>query len=359
MIADFAAGSGELLKRARQKWPSASFLATDINKHIVSILRQQEMTWLVGRCDFLSQRSKKQCNVTSKTKGQVCVVLLNPPFSCRGGHRFTTTFKGSTIRCSLAVVFVFESLAFLRPSGQLVALLPAGCLTSEKDRDAWRTLNAHYEIETFGSNDRNTFDGCSAETVIVRVRNRKPKSAKKWLVAGRKSDSQTSTRKSAGIKIFRGKVPMYLTNGASSATSWPLIHSTELSKTKLDLSARRVEGAWESITGPAVFLPRVGRPYRHKIKLYLRKDPLVLSDCVIALQCETPEGARNLRSTLLNEWDTVKRQYRGTCAKYITLGTLSLILESLGFKVLSELDPTRSLITSKKAKDGHSEVLKT
>jgi predicted RNA methylase len=337
VIADFAAGSGELIRQAQQRWPSATFLATDINKNIVSRLRRQNAGWLVGKCDFLNYKSRKLCSVTSALP-EVSVVLLNPPFSCKGASRFQTHFRESTIRCSLALAFVFESLLFLKSGGQLAALLPAGSLTSEKDKHAWKVLDALYEIRTFGTNGRTTFHDCSAETVIVRLSRRK--SIDRLSVEGPNQQAEIATDDLASIKIFRGKVPMYLTNGYSRANYLPLVHTTELSKEEIDMSARKVKPKWSAIRGPAVLLPRVGRPYEHKIKLYLSNDPLVLSDCVIALRCETSEQAKNLQSILLAKWDKLKLAYVGTCAKYITIKSLRFLLNSMGLNVALDSSKT-------------------
>jgi predicted RNA methylase len=332
-VADFAAGSGELIRHAQERWPSAVFLATDINQDIVSKLRRQHRDWSIGKCDFLSSRSKNLCAVTSELE-RVCVVLLNPPFSCRGARRLEVRFRGSIIRCSLALAFVFESLLSLRRGGQLVALLPAGTLTSDKDRNAWTLLNNLFEIAEFGINDRTTFDDCSAETVIIRITNRKLRTTN--VICSKIPNHQLET-KSNGLRyitIVRGKLPMYLTNGYSGSDYLPLVHTTELLKEAIDVTARRAQPSSSAISGPAVLLPRVGRPYKHKLKLYLSNERVVLSDCVIALRCKTARQARRLQSILLQNWDLLTAEYVGTCAKYVTVTSLQLLLESLGLQAV-------------------------
>jgi hypothetical protein len=262
----------------------------------------------------------------------ICVVLLNPPFSCRGAARFDVDFKNSIIQCSLALSFVFESVQLLRRGGQLIALLPAGSLTSEKDKGAWKVLHDLFEIRTFGINDHTTFRDVSAETVIVRISNRQ-------LKPSRVSFSQTpaklqvSSSDSASIVSVRGKLPMYLTNGYSGPDYLPLVHTTELLKDGINVSARRIKPSKSAIRGPAVFLPRVGNPSQHKIKLYLKKEPVVLSDCVIALRCGNTEEAKHLHSVLLQKWDKLQAHYVGTCAKYITIRSLQMFLRSIGLRV--------------------------
>jgi hypothetical protein len=133
---------------------------------------------------------------------------------------------------------------------------------------------------------------------------------------------------------------MYLTNGYAGADYMPLVHTTELLKDRINLAARKTEPSESAIHGPAVLLPRVGNPSEHKLKLYLKNEPVVLSDCVIALRCETKGQAQNLQSILLQNWDRLHAYYVGTCAKYITVRSLHFFLSSIGLKVARGYLPT-------------------
>jgi hypothetical protein len=262
---------------------------------------------------------------------------MNPPFSCRGGRCYTTEFNGASVRCSLALAFIFESLRFLAPGGQLIALVPAGCLNSRKDESAWSVLRNTHRIESFETNGRGAFENCHAETVIVRLTQRK-----RLLGANKRAIAATNGNPNGfkAIRLFRGKVPMYLANGAGSVDAVTLIHTTELAPEGINLLARKVENKWKTISGPAVLLPRVGQPSPDKVKLYLPKKTAALSDCVIALRCFTARDAQALQSFLIENWNVLKRKYGGTCAKYIRIETLCTFLESHGFKVT--MDNTRN-----------------
>jgi predicted RNA methylase len=336
LIADFAAGYGELLRAGQSHWPGVPCIATDINKQVISKLRREESRWLIGNCDFLNPNSRRLCRALPNALGRVSVVLLNPPFSCRGARHYQVDFNESKIRCSLALAFVLESLPFLAPEGELVALLPVGCLVSQKDRAAWSTLRATHKIRIFETHGRGAFEDCHAETVIVRITPRKyrlrKESPRVRLIGSGNGCKNT-------VKIFRGKVQMHLANGVNEATSLPLIHTTELEAHKINLNARRVESKWESLSGPAVLLPRVGRFYPHKIQTYLGREPIVISDCIIALRCEQEQQVMDLYSVLSKNSSLIEKSYGGTCAKYITVESVCSLLKSFGFDVV--LDNTR------------------
>ena len=54
LVADLAAGNGNLLLAAEQVWPNARFVATDIDPRAVRRLGRLRPSWTVGRCDLRS-----------------------------------------------------------------------------------------------------------------------------------------------------------------------------------------------------------------------------------------------------------------------------------------------------------------
>lgn len=330
-IADFAAGNGELLKAACIRWPDSRIVATDINKSSVALLRRTKSAWQVGLCDFLNPKSREHSSILPDIKGKVSVALLNPPFSCRGNTRITVDFNGIEIKCSLALAFVLNSITFLAPDGQLVAVLPAGCLNSQRDILAWEAIRKVCRIEAVGENGDRTFSGWSPKTVIVRLT---------ILPVGHKTrrkdtsinGSPNARRRNIAVTIYRGKISMHTLNGYKARKRVPLIHSTEMEKTGLNLSRRYVSIKLKSISGPAVLVQRVGRPDVNKILPYLTKQPIALSDCVIGIKCKTVDDAQVIKSALVKNWEKLEQKYTGTCARYITLDSLCELLEGFGFK---------------------------
>lgn len=328
-IGDFAAGDGQLLKAAHEEWPQSTIIATDINKSSVALLRRTKTAWQIGLCNFLSPKSRACSSVLPDIKGKMSLVLLNPPFSCRGNTRITVHFNGVEIKCSLALAFVLTSITFLAPNGQLVAVLPAGCLQSQKDTSAWEAIRKVCRIEEVGENGHRTFTGWSPKTVIVRLT---------MQIAGNKSkrkkvssnNGHSAKRRNITVSIFRGKISMNTLNGTKANKTVPLVHSTELGKTGLNLSSRKVDAKLKSISGPAVLIQRVGRPDVNKILPYFDEKPIALSDCVIGLKCETSSHAQIIKSIFVKNWERIERKYGGTCARYITINSLCELLRSFG-----------------------------
>ena len=67
-----------------------------------------------------------------------------------------------------------------------------------------------------------------------------------------------------------------------------------------------------------------------KCAVYAQDGPIVLSDCVIAIQCTTKEDAAEVRSRLLSRWTEFSDIYGGTCAPYMTINKLQDFLLRCG-----------------------------
>jgi hypothetical protein len=340
IIADFAAGDGQLLKVAREKWPQSTIVATDISKSSVALMRRSEPDWHVGLCDFLSRTSRDRSRTLSKIKGKVSLALLNPPFSCRGNARVIVNFNGHEIRCGMAMAFVLISITYLSADGQLIAVLPAGCIQSQKDATAWEAVRKMCHVKVVGKNGHKTFSGCSPKTVIVRLKMRPVGSTARRRSSTVINNGHIARRRKIAVCIFRGKLSMHELNGNKAKQTLPLIHSTELEKTGVNLLRRQVDAKLKSVRGPAVLIHRVGLPDVNKILPYLDQNPIVLSDCVIALKCGTADEARVVKTAMVKNWEKIEQRYGGTCARYITVDSLHELLNSFGFDATVEKDET-------------------
>jgi len=329
VIADFAAGDGELLRAAQQKWPQAQLVATDLNCHIVSRLRAAHQRWRIGKADFLNPSSRERCQALSEIKGKVTLAILNPPFSCRGAKSWSITINGATIKCGLAMAFICTTVSYLASGSHILAVLPAGCLRSQKDQAAWEAVDAVCERHIIARNGHRAFKGCFPRTVLVHLRLRPEGTIGHR--QGRVSKHLDHNDNAVAVHIVRGTVPMHSLNGESSRGMLPLVHSTDLLNGGVMLSRRKGDRTRRGITGPAVLIPRVGQPSKCKVCLYSGKGQVVLSDCVIGLKCKTLSDAKDLRHALLRRWQLVKEVYGGTCARYITLEGLRGLLSRLGF----------------------------
>ena len=337
-IADFACGKGQLLSAARERWPKGKIIATDICRDTISALRRREPDWKIGLCDFLSASSRNRCMALNDLKGKVSLALLNPPFSNRGIPPVKTIHGKQIIHSSIALAFVLNAIQYLSKKGQIVTILPYGCLKNEKDNLAWLHLQREGRIDIIRSNGDRTFPGCSARTVIVKFTKGKIARGNSKKYGKYKRPIKIKINKklfNMKINLIRGKIPMCSIDGNNvPMKSIPLIHSTELQDGKVIESKHLTDLSSNKICGPAILLPRVGKPQKRKLVLYNIKKPIVLSDCVMAIQFFNTRNAKKAYNLLMQYWSLVEEQYSGTCARHITLKGLSELLKTLGFQII-------------------------
>ena len=331
VVADFAAGSGELLFAAETRWPKATVVATDIDPLAVRSLRATSRGWRTGVCDFLNPRSRRSSSLLRSLIGHTDLVLLNPPFSCRGGKRISATSGGVTTKSSLGLAFVANAIDYLADGGELIAVLPEGSMTSERDATTWNLLRVLGSVEVLKTNGFGTFARAAVRTTVVRFQkaNSRAKTEPSPIV-------QTNTVSSQALRppvlIVRGTTAVNeVQRSHNNMDSIPFIHSTHLQdfaiSSHIDVSNRLRRRA----VGPMVLLPRVGQPKRSKVARCLDSKVFMLSDCVIALTCENPESADLLWKDLQSNWSLLEQEYVGSGARYITNRRLSDLLIRLGY----------------------------
>jgi len=327
-IADFSVGDGELLRAAVVRWPKATLVGSDISRSIIDQLLKKQPSWFLSKCNFLNFQSRQQSSALQKVKGKVSLVLLNPPFSNRGARRLSVVLKDADIKCSQGLAFVITAISYLTPRGEIVAVLPAGTLHSQLDADAWQLIHRFCEHQILARNGYKTFRGCSPKTIIVRLKlRRKPK------VSAQIINRPPTKRLSIFVTLERGKVDMTSLNDDYNCQSIPLVHTTELNSNKVNLKERRVIPVQATLSQEAVLLPRVGRPSRAKVCLHLETFPVALSSCVIAIKCRNKRDAKIVYNNLLYNWGALEENYGGTCAPYLTLDRLRLLLIRFGFQI--------------------------
>ncbi len=328
-VADFTCGDGGLLRAAAKRWPSANFVATDISRSALKCVSTLEFVNNTGRCDFLSGRSKGQCKALRDIKGKVDVVLLNPPFTCRGGTRLFVGSESFDVWCSTAMAFLLNSLEYIGPGGEVVAILPAGSMNSEKDRDAWCLLRNICQIEIVSEHDHKTFGSCDPTTRIVHI---KKGEANPTAKETGNITQEKHRKRTAGIEVtlYRGRVQMH----SVAPGKVPLAHSTDLRDHQLVLNGHRTNSCDLSIKGLFIALPRVGAPAKEKIALYDAKRKVALSDCILALTCDEDLHTIRLHKALVRNWPLLKSLYAGTGAKYLTVANLAHVLRKLGYSVV-------------------------
>ena len=319
MVADFAAGHGDLLVAARSRWLHCSTFGNDLDATCSSKLASDSRIDAYANCDFLNDRSTKRSKQLRKLIGKCDVVLLNPPFSGRGGKTVSVQVDEKSITCSRAMAFVFKAIPYLREGGELVAILPASCLTSEKDfevREFCRCTTDSFEIARFSN---TAFANCSASTVVVRFRRRKLVQRPTVEALIRPTSHVERILK---VRVVRGCVPVFRAENGFAGRKFPFIHSTDIVSGEVNQYQRSVKVDTRCIRGPAVLIARVGSPGTKKCAIYDCEQTIVLSDCVIALQCDSLHVATKVRERILDRWATFAELYSGTCAPYVTIKAL-------------------------------------
>ncbi len=339
-IADFTAGDGSLLVQARTRWPEGKIAATDLDRHAIGRLLIQIPDAFTGTCNFLRCASRRNCKVLRTVKGQVSLVLLNPPFSCRGARTVHTRFGDVDVRCSTAMAFVLGALDYLDPNGELIAVLPASCLTSIKDRTAREILISRFAFEIVDRISKYAFKGHVASCCVVKLitrRNAPALNGETVTLTAHEGSSAVShivPFLPYDVRVVRGSVQMHSLIIGSENNSLPLIHTTELKAGTVSLPHGRLSDKIErALQGPAVLLPRVGRPDANKVCVWNGDIPLVLSDCIIALCCRSAAAARSLRDVICASWPAFSSLYGGTGAKYLVLDDVIAWLKRAGFRV--------------------------
>lgn len=327
LIADLAAGNGDLLIEAERMWPTASFVATDIDRCAIRRLARRRPSWSVGRCDLRSPRSRTSCRALKNNRRSAGLMLLNPPFSCRGGTSFRVQTADGPLRASTAMSFLLLSTPYVADDGHIAAVLPLGCMYNAKDVQAWKHLESRYRVRILENYPIGTFPNSSASTVLVHLSPR-PGGTTSSPIA-----RQTTTNPMCGLRvgIIRGSCPVH--RPRPDERKLILVHYTDIRNGLVELNGRRGFGSFRCVNGPAVLIPRVGRITAGKIAILYAGHSVMLSDCVIALTPGSPENACILRKKIVENMSQLSAHYIGTGAPFITIDRLKAALEAMGVHV--------------------------
>ena len=325
-IVDFAAGAGALLISALERWPDAAITAMDLNHIAIGAvaIRIPHATRIHG--DFLSLGKGSSVGGNCDIKGLFDVILLNPPFSSRRNPKCTVNIDGQKVSGSPALTFVTKALAFLDRDGELVAILPSSCLTSERDASLREALAAQWDLETVGNSRSSMFRNCDVTINIVRIR-RRISSVRINLSIPAIPRNVTCGR----ISMMRGTI------GQASSSTFPiglqLVHTTDLVGGVIGPPKRWTVAKGRTVSGSALLIPRVGRTRFGKIAIKRDPIPVALSDCVIAVKTLDRADESGLRELIHQNWDSFSRVWTGSCAHFLTLKNLAGALRQLGYEV--------------------------
>ena len=307
-IADFAAGDGALLRAAAARWPKAQLFGSDIDESAIAGLGGGNLACGAELYDFLAEGSNRALDGRTFD-----LILLNPPFSGRGSLRHTALVAGVSLQGSKALVFVARALGFLKASGEIVSILPASVLTSERDADLLDAIRAQCQVHQVGEVRRAAFKSHTVSVVVLRM------TRMENTPSSQEVKPRQVTLRPFAVEMTRGSLSVHAFEPAKTGARY--VHTTHMRASRLLATQQRVSIQWRQVEGPVVLIPRVGRPTRGKVVL-LSRGKAVLSDCVIALRTAPSGHERELAALLRKNWSSFANAYGGSCAPYTTLKRL-------------------------------------
>lgn len=308
-VLDLAAGDGALLRSASERWPSAEIYGNDSDRSAVRRLREEFPGWSLSAFDALSSQLTRMDRL-GKLIGKSDVVLLNPPFSYRGASSMHAMIGDRSLNVSKPMAFLLHALKFVRRGGVLLAIMPKGSLSSDKDRLPWSLLAERYELRVVQALPRSTFVGCYAESVVIRIANVRPRGEVSAVAVRAEWEA-------ANVRVTRGWFQMHRLGRSVGKNRAQLVHTTDFSNGVISNQLPTVRGD-RVCSGPGILLPRVGSFEQPKVAVLREGRAVILSDCVFLVHTSTDEEACLGMETITTFWAMLMKHYSGTCAPYIT-----------------------------------------
>ena len=311
---DFCVGDGDLLKAVQRRFPNVECFGTDIAIEAIEPLRKSQPEWKLEVCDFSCTEGFDA--LTDFGYRKYDLIVLNPPFTCKGSSICKIEFENIAYNVSTAMMFVTNALKYRADDGVLYAILPSSCAYSQKDRKLWDYLIKKYNLQILATPNRMYWQDCSASIILVSIGGREEREQ----VVEKLYDFTTLPIK----KIVRGHISPHEANYVDGRKGLKYIHTTNLQKNKI-VNCSRVGLSKEhnverygnvSYEGPAVLIPRVCNPNIGKVCVYKCKSKFVPSDCVIALCAKNIEDAILIADTIREQWVHFRTIYQG---KYTTM----------------------------------------
>lgn len=320
-VADLCAGDGALVSAALRRFPRAELIVNDISEASCAELRHNfghahVSCFDAEKSDLFDQES------SAPFSGALDLVLANPPFSGRGARAHDCYIAGRALRCSRALAFVCNWLPAVAPDGVLLAILPAGTITNSRDQMCWGFIGASCEVQVRRLNGCRKFKGSTVEVALTMWRRKSRGTVKKPRLSERESTT------SFGIELVRGNLPVYKMSKCDGLGRIPqyFVHSTHLTGLaqgdSIEVQLVPQSSLIRRVEGPAVLVPRVGRPRKAAIVVLDESRPVVISDCVIAIKGGNLISAERIYHLIIRKWSEFEELYGGTCAKFVTLRRL-------------------------------------
>lgn len=312
---DFCVGDGGLLKAAEQRFPDIECSGIDISDEVVDNLAARQPLWHLGKCDFRDAEALAKIPFLRGKKFDL--IVLNPPFTCRGSTINKVLIGDDEYHMSTAMSFLVGALPYLSENGGIYAILPVGCVYSQKDRKCWKYLQENYHASVLSEVQKAYFNHKCTPNIVLVYLGRKPYPQVKEQTA--KLEAQTKVKLQG---ISRGRFSVCeMKKVKVGKKRLPYIHTTNMRNGELVDVAFTKEGIKEPVKGYGVLIPRVCNPNLEKVVVYDGREA-ILSDCVILLHTRTKKEAVQLKKYLMKNWGDFKKNYVGTGARYVTIERL-------------------------------------
>ncbi len=312
-VADFCVGDGDLLRAAVTKWPSIKCFGYDISREAIKEVKKQHSKWSLTRLDFLDVNARSKVKSLNK---KFDLLLLNPPFSCIGGTIHSVEFENEKYSASTAMCFLINSLQYLETNGRLYAILPKSIAYSQKDQKLWCILEKKYNLCILEEPGIKYFKDCTPNVILVSIND--------YSQSQRQKNFERIPLEFENVEVFRGKLSMNTVEIHRGEDK--LVHSTNMINHKLRSLNIKVSKELSKVSGPALLIPRVGKPIASKICTIDENETYVLSDCVIAIKMINDQDVNRLFNYLMDNWHIVEQMYNGTGARYVTIEKLEKFL---------------------------------
>jgi len=307
---DFCIGDGDLMKAIENRFPGITCFGTDISDDAIGYLMKQKSSWHLQTCNFLEDEEISNIEFLKQKQD---VILLNPPFTCKGSSIEYVKFDEKLFKVSTAMLFLIRAISFLSSVGGIYAIMPISCVYSQKDKIAWDYLKEIYNACILEEPERVQFSNrCSPSVVFVYVGYK--------VHPLKRAAQQFASFKNLPVKeVVRGRLSPCDVKFTDSRFGMSFLHTTNLQNGKI-YGMKKIERPMKSyIKCNGVAIPRVCNPNINKVVLLNPSKIYALSDCIIVLKAATTEDAQSVRNFIVDHWSYFKQLYKGTCAKYTTV----------------------------------------
>lgn len=336
-VFDPSVGEGSLLRAARKRWPEARLLGSDIDRSAIRNLQAEFPEWRLSVADYLNPRSWSSSAISKEhTSHGLDLVLLNPPFSYRGGAGIAFSSVWYSGRLPAPLYFLAKSIE-LRPRGGVHAILPSGVISGDKFKDFWKAVSLSNDVVVEKLTSTSMFSGARVRVGLVSI---SPRANAPLLI----TPSQLVPSKQFGkselgcrcVDVLRGKIGLH--RFAQLRIGAPFVHTSDFVDVGGGRRVLRNADPKYATQGAALLLARVGRPALPVVQIAAAE--YVLSDCVVALR----PGANSMLSALeVLVTEAMETLYDGTGAKYTTVARIVALLESEGwFAASSDVTSSRT-----------------